>query len=109
MLVQVGSIPTGLTDLNCQVRTATNALDYSRAPLFDWPTGVALPPTGPGADDDSQDVVSRQLQNLKVSGGELIAFGSHFHDAAPKPGIDTEFGTKDGMHDIHMNQGNARS
>ena len=24
-----------------------NALDYSRAPLFDLPTGIALPPTGP--------------------------------------------------------------
>jgi uncharacterized protein YukJ len=100
-------LATGLTDLHHKPRSATNALDYSRAPLFDWPTGVALPPTGPGADDDLQDVVSRQLQNLKVTGGEVFAFGSHFHDPAPKPGIDTEFGTKDGMHDIHMNQGNA--
>src|SRR5262245_6157558 len=97
---------TGLTDLNNKPRSASNALDYSRAPLFDWPTGTALPPTGPGDDDDLQDVVSRQLNDLKVSGGELFAFGSHFHDPAPKPGIDTEFGTKDGMHDIHMNQGN---
>ena len=71
------------------------------------PTGIALPPSGPGADDDLQDVVSRQLNDLKAGGGELFAFGSHFHDPAPKPGIDTEFGTKDGMHDIHMNQGNA--
>ena len=100
-------LATGLTDLHQKPRSATNALDYSRAPLFDWPTGVALPPTGPGTDDDLQDVVSRQLQNLKVTGGEVFAFGSHFHDPAPKPGIDTEFGTKDGMHDIHMNQGNA--
>src|SRR5262249_52041497 len=45
--------------------------------------------------------------NLKVKGGELFAFGSHWHDPAPKPGIDTTFGTVDGMHDIHMNQGNA--
>ena len=58
-------------------------------------------------DDDLQDVVSRQLEALKASGGELFAFGSHFHDPAPKPGIDAEFGTKDGMHDIHMNRGNA--
>jgi uncharacterized protein YukJ len=107
ILAALPLLATGLTDLHHKPRSATNALDYSRAPLFDWPTGVALPPTGPGADDDLQDVVSRQLQNLKVTGGELFAFGSHFHDPAPKPGIDTEFGTKDGMHDIHMNQGNA--
>jgi len=97
----------GLTDLHNKPRTASNALDYSRAPLFDWPTGIALPPTGPGDDDDLQDVVSRQLDELKAVGGELFAFGSYWHDPAPKPGIDTEFGTKDGMHDIHMNQGNA--
>jgi uncharacterized protein YukJ len=103
----LAAFPSGLTDLNTRPRTASNALDYSRAPLFDLTTGIALPPSGPGADDDLQDVVSRQLNDLKASGGELFAFGSHFHDPAPKPGIDTEFGTKDGMHDIHMNQGNA--
>jgi uncharacterized protein YukJ len=107
ILDDLGSLPSTLTDLNQKPRSAGNALDYSRAPLFDWPTGIALPPTGPGSDDDLQDVVSRQLDDLKAAGGELIAFGSHFHDAALRPGIDTEFGTKDGMHDIHMNQGNA--
>jgi uncharacterized protein YukJ len=107
ILAGLDAIAAGLTDLNHTPRTASNALDYSRAPLFDWPTGIALPPTGPGDDDDLQDVVSRQLDELKAGGGELFAFGSYWHDAAPKPGIDTEFGTKDGMHDIHMNQGNA--
>ena len=106
ILDQLPALPSALTDLNDQPRAASNALDYSRAPLFDWPTGIALPPTGPGDDDDLQDVVGRELNTLKASGGDLIAFGSHFHDPAPKPGIDTEFGTKDGMHDIHMNQGN---
>ena len=107
ILDHLAAMPSGLTDLNHQPRSASNALDYSRAPLFDLTTGIALPPTGPGNDDDLQDVVSRQLNDLKASGGELFAFGSHFHDPAPKPGIDAEFGTKDGMHDIHMNQGNA--
>ncbi len=107
ILGDLAVLPSGLTDLNSKPRSASNALDYSRAPLFDWPTGIALPPTGPGEDDDLQDVVSRQLDDLKASGGDLFAFGSHFHDPTPKPGIDAEFGTRDGMHDIHMNQGNA--
>jgi|SoiMethySBSTD1v2_1073268.scaffolds.fasta_scaffold04741_11 uncharacterized protein YukJ len=107
IVASLNEIPSGLTDLNHEARSASNALDYLRAPLFDFPTGIALPPTGPGTDDDLQDVVSRQLTELKVRNGELFAFGSHFHDAQPKPGIDAEFGTKDGMHDIHMNQGNA--
>jgi uncharacterized protein YukJ len=106
ILDDLAALPSGLTDLNTKPRSAANALDYSRAPLFDLTTGIALPPTGPGDEDDLQDVVSRQLDELKASGGDLVAFGSHFHDPAPKPGIDTEFGTKDGMHDIHMNQGN---
>ena len=107
ILGALAAMKAGLTDLNHQPRSVTNALDYSRAPLFDWPTGVALPPTGPGDADDLQDVVSHHLDTLKAVGGELFVFGSHFHDPAPKPGIDVEFGTKDGMHDIHMNQGNA--
>jgi uncharacterized protein YukJ len=107
ILDHLAALPSGLTDLNTAPRSASNALDYSRAPLFDITTGIALPPTGPGEDDDLQDVVSRQLNDLKASGGELFAFGSHFHDPAPRPGIDTRFGTADGMHDIHMNQGNA--
>lgn len=107
ILSGLSSFATGLTDLNGQPRSASNALDYSRAPLFELTTGTALPPTGPGDDDDLQDVVSRQLNDLKALDGEIFAFGSHFHDPKPKPGIDTEFGTKDGMHDIHMNQGNG--
>jgi uncharacterized protein YukJ len=107
ILDALSAFAAGLTDLNGRPRSPANALDYLRAPLFDWPTGIALPPTGPGKDDDLQDVVSRQLTDLKAAGGELFAFGSHFHDKVPKAGIDTEFGTKDGMHDIHMNQGNA--
>lgn len=102
----LGQFPWGLTDLHHQPRSASNALDYLRAPLFDWPTGVALPPSGSGPDDDVQDVLSRYLQELKAVDGELFGFGSHWHDSAPKPGIDTEFGTVHGLHDIHMNQGN---
>ena len=62
ILDSLAALPSGLTDLNNKPRSASNALDYSRAPLFDWPTGIALPPTAPGEDDDLQDVVSRQLE-----------------------------------------------
>jgi hypothetical protein len=103
----LGGLPafaSGLTDLNHQPRSVTNALDYSRAPLFDWPTGVALPPTGPGDADDLQDVVSHHLSTLKAAGGELFVFGSHFHDPAPA-------GIAPSWHrgaDIHMNRVNEQ-
>ena len=106
ILNQLQLLATGLTDLNHKPRSATNALDYLRAPLFDWPTGVALRADGPGPDDDIQDMVSQQLDKLQQANGELFAFGSHWRDPVPKPGIDTEYGTVNGMHDIHMNQGN---
>jgi hypothetical protein len=84
-------------------------LDYFRAPLFDWPTGVAVPPTGPGANDDLQDAISTYLTQLIAQNGELFVFGAKF----PKPGeppnprpIDHEFHTSQGVHDVHMNQGN---
>jgi uncharacterized protein YukJ len=96
----------GLTDLQHMPRTAANALDYLRAPLFDWTSGRALPPTGPLKDDDLQDVVSHHLGELRGKGGELYVFGSHWQDPRPKPGMDTVFGTRGGMHDIHLNQGN---
>ena len=106
ILNNLAVLPTGLSDLANKPRSATNALDYSRAPLFDIANGIALPPTGPTDTDDLQDVVSQYLQELQAAGGELFAFGSHWHDQALTKQIDIEFGTHDGLHDIHMNQGN---
>src|SRR4029450_9849873 len=60
ILEQLAALPSGLTDLNTKPRSASNALDYSRAPLFDLTTGIALPPTGPGDTDDLQAVVDRE-------------------------------------------------
>ena len=88
---------------------ASTALDYFRAPLFDWPTGVAVPSTGPGADDDLQDVLTTYLRQLHDQNGELFAFGAKFPEPGQSPNprpIDHEFNTIQGIHDIHMNQGN---
>jgi uncharacterized protein YukJ len=99
----------GFTPLPKSARLATTALDYLRAPLFDWSTGIAVPSAGPAGDDDLQDAVTATLKSLKEEDGELYAFGSIF----PEPGedaseslIDRQFGTHQGIHGIHMNQGN---
>ena len=39
------SLASGLTDLNHLARSASSALDYSRAPLFELDAGIALPPS----------------------------------------------------------------
>jgi uncharacterized protein YukJ len=100
----LSAFSSGFTDLTHKARSASNALDYSRAPLFDLTRGIAWPP---GYDVELQNAVISDLSTLKESGGELFVFGSPWHDARPKPGIDSEFGTADGMQNIHMNQGIA--
>ncbi len=109
LLAALPQVAAGFTLLPPSARAATSALDYFRAPLFDWPTGVAIPPSGPGADDDLQDVLVTYLKQLHDQGGELFAFGAKFPEPGrppdPRP-IDREFHTVQGVHDIHMNQGN---
>lgn len=104
-------VAPGFTLLPPAVRTASTALDFFRSPLFDWPTGVAVPQTGPGADDDLQDMLVTYLTQLRDQQGELFIFGAKFPEPgqAPNPRpIDQEFHTLQGMHDIHMNQGNPK-
>jgi uncharacterized protein YukJ len=111
ILAALPQVAAGFTLLPPDVRSASSALDYFRAPLFDWPTGVAVPQTGPGADDDLQDVLVTYLTQLREQQGELYIFGAKFpapgQPLNPRP-IDREFHTVQGIHDIHMNQGNPK-
>ena len=90
-------------------QNAAHALDYVKAPLFDWALGRLLPPSGNASSDDLQDLLSLYLDQCKNAGGEIYAFGAKFDRNLHKP-IDLEFGNIDGlhgMHDIHLNQGNV--
>ena len=91
-------------------RNAGHALDYVKAPLFDWKHGRLLPPSGNASSDDLQDLlslVSRPMQELPVASSMRSAPSST--GTLHKP-IDIEFGNTDGLHgihDIHLNQGNV--
>ena len=89
----LGSIPAGMTLLPPDRRTAHNALDFQRSPLFPFSSVELIPPFGPGADDDLQDRLKALCDQLRAAGGELFAWGS------------SEEGGRV-LHDIHMNQGN---
>jgi hypothetical protein len=68
-----------------------------------------VPHVGPGTNDDLQDMVIMYLKQLQAQNGELFAFGAKFPEPgeAPNPRpIDIELNTRQGVHDIHMNQGN---
>jgi hypothetical protein len=72
---------------------------------------VAVPSTGPGANDDLQDVLITYLKQLRDQNGELFVFGAKFPEPGRRPDprpIDHEFHTVQGVHDIHMNQGNQK-
>src|SRR5215475_9942066 len=106
LLASLTGLPSGFKSV---ARNADHALDYVKAPLFDWKLGRVLPPSGSASGDDLQDLLSLYLDQCKAAGGEVYAFGAKFDRNLHKP-IDIEFGNTDGLHgihDIHLNQGNV--
>jgi len=105
----LASLSAQASGFSTVARNADHALDYVKAPLFDWKLGRLLPPSGNASSDDLQDLLSLYLDQCKNAGGELYAFGAKFDRNLHKP-IDIEFGNTDGLHgihDIHLNQGNV--
>ncbi len=106
LLASLPALPFGFSMV---ARNADHALDFVKAPLFDWSRGRVLPPSGNASSDDLQDLLSLFLDQCKKAGGEVYAFGAKFDQNLHKP-IDIEFGNTDGLHgihDIHLNQGNV--
>jgi uncharacterized protein YukJ len=106
VLASLAAHPSGFTVV---ARNADHALDYVKAPLFDWRLGRLLPPSGSASSDDLQDLLSLYLDQCMNAEGEIYAFGAKFDRNLHKP-IDAEFGNIDGLHgihDIHLNQGNV--
>ena len=105
----LASLPGVASGFSPAAPNADHALDFVKAPLFDFTLGRVLPPSGQANSDDLQDLLSLYLDQCKAAGGELYAFGAKFEQNLHKP-IDAEFGNLDGLHgihDIHMNQGNV--
>jgi uncharacterized protein YukJ len=106
LLASLPGLPSGFSTV---ARNADHALDFVKAPLFDFSRGRVLPPSGNASSDDLQDLLSLFLNQCKDAGGEVYAFGAKFDQNLHKP-IDIEFGNTDGLHgihDIHLNQGNV--
>ncbi len=82
-------------------------LDYVRGNLFDAALMRALPPDAAGPDNDLADVLDAHITRaIGDPSADLYAFGQRW---GPEDGIpDKVFGFEpgDGVHDIHMNQGN---
>ncbi|KAL5361498.1 hypothetical protein BJX96DRAFT_152127 [Aspergillus floccosus] len=70
-------------------------LDYIRSGLFDTKSGRVLPHDINGPNNDIIDVLVPEIQQSIEKDTEVYIFGSCFN-------------TRNGMHNVHMNQGNIR-
>jgi uncharacterized protein YukJ len=99
-------LPEGFTALPS--RAGGLALDYLRGNLFDRLAMRPLPASKPGPDNDLADKLDHYVARAATDPtARLYAFGQRW---GPEPGLpDKVFGFSpgNGIHDIHMNQGNS--
>ena len=102
----IEGLPRGFTKL--ERKPGTGALDFIRGNLFERTQMRPLPFSVPGFDNDLNEKLDRVMQRAVADEGALVyAFGERWGpEAAVK---DKYFGflPGNGIHDIHMNQGNS--
>ena len=102
----VEGLPRGFRTL--ESKPGTGALDFIRGNLFDRTQMRPLPFSVPGFDNDLNEKVDRVMQRAVADETALVyAFGERW---GPEAGVkDKYFGflPGNGIHDIHMNQGNS--
>jgi uncharacterized protein YukJ len=102
----VEPLPAGFTPLAS--KPGTGALDYIRGNLFDRTKMRPLPFSVPGFDNDLNEKLDRVMQRAVADEAAVVyAFGERW---GPEPRTkDKYFGflPGNGIHDIHMNQGNS--
>lgn len=103
---QLTDLPAGFTRL--ESNPGGLALDYIRANLFRPDQMIPLPFDVPGPDNDLNEKIDFHVQRALAEEDAMIyAFGERW---GPEPDSrDKYFGFKpgNGIHDIHMNQGNV--
>ncbi len=83
------------------------ALDFIRANLFDKSRMQPLPHNLPGPDNDLNDRVEHYVARaIREEGARVFAFGERWGPEAGVPDKIFHFRPGNGIHDIHMNQGN---
>lgn len=99
-------LPHGFTEL--QREPGSLALDFIRGNLFDRLRLRPLPPNLPGPDNDLSDRVEHFVARAsQEDDSEVYAFGERWGAEEDKPDKIFGFLPGNGIHDIHMNQGNV--
>jgi uncharacterized protein YukJ len=103
---QLIDLPTGFSVL--ESKPGTPAVDFIRSNLFDPSKMVPLPFDVPGTDNDLNEKIDRYITRAMADENAVVyAFGERW---GPEGAVkDKIFGflPGNGIHDIHMNQGNA--
>jgi uncharacterized protein YukJ len=83
------------------------AIDFIRSGLVKTKLMKPLPPDEPGDDNDLKDKLETAVvKAMKLPGSNVYAFGSRW-GPEKKPDQYFKFVPGNGIHDIHMNQGNS--
>ncbi|MEZ4670903.1 MAG: DUF2278 family protein [Anaerolineae bacterium] len=105
---QLPNMSEGFTKLSSS--TGGLALDFIRGNLFDLPQMRTLPFNVPGPDNDLNELIDAQIQRaIQDPNAVIYAFGERWGPEANKPDKVFKFNPGNGIHDIHMNQGNDKS
>jgi uncharacterized protein YukJ len=108
ILQDLVNLSFGFHDLESQL--GGMALDFIRGNLFDVTQMKLLPYSLPGPDNDLNELLHKYVEKaIAMETSEIYAFGQRWGPEKNKR--DKYFGFKpgNGVHDIHMNQGNSEN
>ena len=106
-------ITTGLPDLSDEFtllpsKAGGQAVDFIRGNLFDRSDMRLLPPNLPGPNNDLSDQIEHYVNRaIQEADARVYAFGERWGPEPEKADKIFSFTPGNGVHDIHMNQGNV--
>lgn len=107
-LASLRKLPLGYKKLSS--KAGGLALDYVRGSLFKTSAMKEVPPDQPGVDNDLKDKLEDAVvKAMDQEGSVVYAFGEKWGSEKSKPDAYFKFIPGNGIHDIHMNQGNGGS
>ncbi|SDM73841.1 Uncharacterized protein YukJ [Fictibacillus solisalsi] len=104
-LAALPNLPAGFTDI--KNNNPDIALDFIRGNLFDPKKMVPLPADVEGPDNDLNEKLSFYIEKAQQEKAVLYAFGQRWGPENNTPDQYFGFTPGNGIHDIHMNQGNV--
>ena len=106
ILSRLAGLSAGFTRL--PERRSGQTLDFVREPFFAFQDMQHLPFAAPGVGNDLQDLMEvyvNKAEGKPAAEAEVFVWGSKFSGGTPRP-ADVKFNTRQGVHNVHMNQGN---